>query len=141
MEYERTTTILRQSENWSLFLGMWRIGAVRGIPRRGRVLSVRYESRAAQESAPNPYFPRLFEPLQVAHVTLKNRILMGSMHTGLEEPGLFSNLDEMAEFYAERARGEAGIIVTGGISPNSAGVGFVGASKMSTQREVRGNLG
>ena len=119
---------------------MWRYGGRRSPIRGAKVRSVRYESSAVQESVVNPHFPRLFEPLQVAHVTLKNRVLMGSMHTGLEEPGLFSNLDEMAEFYAERARGEAGIIVTGGISPNSAGVGFVGASKMSTQREVSGGL-
>ena len=59
------------------------------------------------------------------------------MHTGLEEPGMFSTLDEMAAFYEERARGEAGIIVTGGISPNSAGVGFVGASKLSTEAEAK----
>ena len=45
------------------------------------------------------------------------------MHTGLEEPGLFGtkSLDEMAEFYAERARGQVGLIVTGGIAPNNAG--------------------
>ena len=83
----------------------------------------------------HPQFPKMFEPLQVAHVTLKNRILMGSMHTGLEEPGMFSTLDEMAAFYGERARGECGLIVTGGISPNAAGVGFVGASKMNTKGE------
>jgi 2,4-dienoyl-CoA reductase (NADPH2) len=62
---------------------------------------------------------------------------MGSMHTGLEEPGLYSGLDEMAEFYAERARGEAGIIVTGGISPNAAGVGFIGASKLTSKSDAR----
>jgi 2,4-dienoyl-CoA reductase (NADPH2) len=43
------------------------------------------------------------------------------MHTGLEEPGLFGNLDEMAKFYGKRAKGGVGIIVTGGIAPNAAG--------------------
>ena len=49
-------------------------------------------------------YPNTFEPLKVAHVTLKNRILMGSMHTGLEEVGLFGGgkLDEMAAYFAER---------------------------------------
>ena len=50
-------------------------------------------------------FPNLLKPLDLGHVTLKNRVLMGSMHTGLEESGLFSlfgNLDEMAEYFAER---------------------------------------
>lgn len=60
---------------------------------------------------------------------------MGSMHTGLEEPGMFKGLDEMAAFYAERAKGEVGLIVTGGISPNTDGVGVLGAAKMSTESE------
>ena len=61
------------------------------------------------------------------------------MHTGLEESsgGLFAskNLDEMATFYAERAKGGVGLIVTGGISPNVAGRGYFGAAKMSTISE------
>lgn len=57
-------------------------------------------------------FPKLFQPLQLnGDVSLRNRIIMGSMHTGLEESG--SDMSEMAEFYAERARGGAGLIVTG----------------------------
>lgn len=64
-------------------------------------------------------FPRLLEPLDLGFTTLSNRVLMGSMHTGLEEePGGF---DKMATFYAERARGGVGLIVTGGISPNMRG--------------------
>lgn len=87
----------------------------------------------------NPY-PKLLEPLDLGHTVLKNRVLMGSMHTGLEEPsgGFFSKpaaLDDMAEFYAERARGECGLIMTGGISPNDEGKGYFGAAKMSTQEE------
>ena len=66
----------------------------------------------------NPY-PRLFEPLDLGPVTLKNRIMMGSMHTGLEnEPGAAGRL---AAYYAERARGGASLIITGGISPDRAG--------------------
>jgi 2,4-dienoyl-CoA reductase (NADPH2) len=64
-------------------------------------------------------YPRLLEPLDLGFTTLKNRVLMGSMHTGLEEePGGF---DKMAAFYAERAKGGVGLIVTGGISPNLRG--------------------
>ncbi|HZU52763.1 MAG TPA: NADPH-dependent 2,4-dienoyl-CoA reductase [Holophagaceae bacterium] len=64
-------------------------------------------------------YPRLLAPLDLGFTTLKNRVLMGSMHTGLEEePGGF---DKMAAFYAERARGGVGLIVTGGISPNLRG--------------------
>ena len=69
---------------------------------------------------------------------LKNRVLMGSMHTGLEEAGgLFSHkLDAMASFYKERARGQVGLIVTGGIAPNDAGRTMFMASKMSSQSEA-----
>ena len=64
-------------------------------------------------------YPHLLAPLDLGFVTLRNRALMGSMHTGLEEaPGGFERL---AAFYAERARGGAGLIVTGGIAPNPAG--------------------
>ena len=64
-------------------------------------------------------YPFLFEPLDLGFTQLKNRILMGSMHTGLEEEK--GGLAKMAEFYAIRARGGVGLIVTGGISPNRAG--------------------
>lgn len=69
---------------------------------------------------------------------MKNRALMGSMHTGLEEPGgILSSgkLDQMAAYFAERAKGEVGLIVTGGISPNNAGKGYPTAAKMSTMAE------
>lgn len=64
-------------------------------------------------------FPHLLSPLQVGTTTLKNRILMGSMHTGLEEAP--DGYAKMAAFYAERARGGAALMVTGGISPNREG--------------------
>ncbi|WP_427306028.1 FAD-dependent oxidoreductase [Cupriavidus sp. H39] len=76
-------------------------------------------------------YPHIFEPLDLGFVTLKNRILMGSMHTGLEEqPDAY---ERMAAYYAERARGGAGMIVTGGVFPNiEAGRG----SKLSTPEEA-----
>jgi 2,4-dienoyl-CoA reductase (NADPH2) len=67
---------------------------------------------------------------------------MGSMHTGLEETGMFSGLfgggklDNMAEYFVERARGGVGLMVTGGIAPNYAGQVLLGAAKMSTQKEA-----
>ncbi|GAB3343433.1 NADPH-dependent 2,4-dienoyl-CoA reductase [Marivirga atlantica] len=64
-------------------------------------------------------YPHLFEPLDLGFTQLKNRVLMGSMHTGLEE--LKGGFDKMATFYAERAKGGAGLIVTGGVSPNWQG--------------------
>ena len=64
-------------------------------------------------------FPFLLSPLQVGTTSLKNRILMGSMHTGLEEEP--NGYTRMAAFYAERARGGVALIVTGGISPNAEG--------------------
>lgn len=67
---------------------------------------------------PTPY-PHLLEPLDLGFTTLKNRVLMGSMHTGLEEAK--GGAEKMAAFYAERARGGVGLIVTGGIAPNFCG--------------------
>lgn len=64
-------------------------------------------------------YPKLFEPLKVGNKTIKNRVLMGSMHTGLEDRA--KNYRKLAEYFRQRAAGEAGIIVTGGISPNIAG--------------------
>jgi 2,4-dienoyl-CoA reductase (NADPH2) len=64
-------------------------------------------------------FPHLLSPLRVGAVTLKNRVLMGSMHTGLEEAP--DGYARMAAFYAERARGGVALMVTGGISPDREG--------------------
>src|SRR5690348_1233647 len=63
-------------------------------------------------------YAHLFQPLDLGFVTLRNRILMGSMHTGYEARNA---MKELAAFYAERARGGAALIVTGGYSPNDAG--------------------
>lgn len=64
-------------------------------------------------------YPKLLEPLDLGFTTLKNRVLMGSMHTMLED--IEGGIPRLAAFYAERARGQVGLIVTGGVSPNKEG--------------------
>ena len=75
-------------------------------------------------------YPHVFSPLDLGFTTIKNRILMGSMHTGLEEAE--NGFERMAEYFAERARGGVGMIITGGISPNTEGGT---GSKLSTPEE------
>lgn len=77
-------------------------------------------------------YPTLFSPLDLGFTQLKNRALMGSMHTGLEEKGQ-EGIERMAAYFAERARGGVGMIITGGISPNEEG--GVGA-KLATPEEA-----
>jgi len=77
-------------------------------------------------------YPRLFAPLDLGFTQIKNRALMGSMHTGLEEQA--DGHIRMAEYFAERARGGVGMIITGGISPNEEG--GLGA-KLSTAEEAQ----
>ncbi|MCW8870263.1 MAG: NADPH-dependent 2,4-dienoyl-CoA reductase, partial [Proteobacteria bacterium] len=67
----------------------------------------------------NPQYPHLLKPLKIGSKTIKNRVLMGSMHTGLEDRA--KNYPQLAAYFKARAEGEAGIIVTGGISPNISG--------------------
>ncbi|NMG75551.1 NAD(P)-binding protein [Aromatoleum diolicum] len=86
------------------------------------------------DARPTAAYPRLLEPLDLGFCTLKNRVLMGSMHTGLEESG--NGFAKLAAFYAARARGGVGLIVTGGIAPNSEGVIFPGASALTNEDEV-----
>ena len=64
-------------------------------------------------------YPHLFAPLELGHITLPNRILMGSMHTGLEDKA--ADFDKLAVYFADRARGGVGLIVTGGIAPSIEG--------------------
>ncbi|WP_110655281.1 NADPH-dependent 2,4-dienoyl-CoA reductase [Salinicola halimionae] len=79
-------------------------------------------------------FPHLFRPLQVGSLTLRNRAVMGSMHTNLEEaPNGFGRL---AAFYAARARHGVSLIVTGGIAPNAEGAVFQGAAKLTEAVEA-----
>ncbi|WP_293463588.1 hypothetical protein [Phenylobacterium sp.] len=66
-----------------------------------------------------PRYPHLLSPQDLGFVTLPNRTLMGSMHTGLEEAP--HGYERQARFFARRAEGGAGLIVTGGVSPNAAG--------------------
>ncbi|CCK77382.1 2,4-dienoyl-CoA reductase [Oleispira antarctica RB-8] len=71
----------------------------------------------SNQPLPNQHFPKLLEPLDLGFTQLKNRVLMGSMHTGLEE--MKDGMERMAVFFAERARGGVGMIVTGGFGPSS----------------------
>ena len=78
-------------------------------------------------------YPNIFRPLEVGRVTLPNRVLMGSMHTGLEELGDF---DRVAEFYAARARGGVALIVTGGMAPNREGAVLPGAAGLFADADI-----
>ena len=79
-------------------------------------------------------YPHLLAPLDLGHTQLKNRVLMGSMHTGLEDvPG---GHQRMAAFYAERARGGVGLIVTGGFAPNEDSMVVKGASILDSEEEA-----
>ncbi|CAI1988335.1 2,4-dienoyl-CoA reductase [NADPH] [Serratia fonticola] len=79
-------------------------------------------------------YPNLLAPLDLGFTTLKNRVLMGSMHTGLEE--LPNGPERMAAFYAERAAAGVALIVTGGIAPNEKGVVYRGASVLNQPQQV-----
>ena len=79
-------------------------------------------------------YPHLLAPLDLGHVTLKNRVLMGSMHVGLEEDRDYTR---MAGYFAARARGGVGLIVTGGVAPNRSGWLKPFAAKLTTAGEAR----
>ncbi|MFB6666963.1 MULTISPECIES: NADPH-dependent 2,4-dienoyl-CoA reductase [unclassified Streptomyces] len=81
----------------------------------------------------SPY-PTLLSPLDLGFTTLPNRVLMGSMHIGLEEAE--RGFERMAAFYAERARGGVGLMVTGGIAPSERACSFPGGAKMTTEAEA-----
>jgi 2,4-dienoyl-CoA reductase (NADPH2) len=81
------------------------------------------------------HYPNLLAPLDLGFTTLRNRVLMGSMHTGLEDKA--AHFPELAEYYAERARGGVGLIVTGGFAPNRTGWLLPMASKLTTSAEAR----
>ena len=80
-------------------------------------------------------YPHIFQPLDLGFTTLKNRILMGSMHTGLEEEK--NGIDRIAAYYAERAKGGVGLIVTGGIAPNIQGWTGPFAARMSRKKHAK----
>ena len=75
-------------------------------------------------------YPHLFTPLDLGHVVLPNRVLMGSMHTGLEETGDWNRVA------AERARGGVALMVTGGMAPNREGGVFPGAAGLFTPEDI-----
>ncbi|WP_226485007.1 NADPH-dependent 2,4-dienoyl-CoA reductase [Streptomyces parvulus] len=79
-------------------------------------------------------YPHLLSPLDLGFTTLPNRVLMGSMHVGLEEAE--NGFERMAAFYAERARGGVGLIVTGGIAPNDEGRPYPGGARLTTEDEA-----
>ncbi|WGH77244.1 NADPH-dependent 2,4-dienoyl-CoA reductase [Jannaschia ovalis] len=78
-------------------------------------------------------YPHLLAPLDLGFTTLKNRVLMGSMHTGLEET---KDWNRVATFYAERAAGEVGLMVTGGMAPNREGGVFPGAAGLFSDADI-----
>jgi 2,4-dienoyl-CoA reductase (NADPH2) len=80
-------------------------------------------------------YKHIFEPLDLGFTILKNRILMGSMHTGLEEAK--NGIDKIATYYAERAKGGVGLIITGGISPNIQGWTGPFSARMSTKKHAK----
>lgn len=80
------------------------------------------------------HYPNLLAPLDLGFTTLRNRTLMGSMHTGLEERP--DGFERMAAYFAERARGGVGLMVTGGIGPNVEGGVYSGAAKLTTPEEA-----
>ncbi len=90
---------------------------------------------AANQSGPNPHYPHLFAPLDLGFTRIRNRVLMGSMHTGLEDRA--RDFPRLAAYFAERAEGGVGLMVTGGFSPNLVGWLKPFGGKLSWPWEVR----
>ena len=115
------------------------MGQVRGLSYRHQKMaqaSATTLEKMMSETKPTPgltKYPNLLEPLDLGFTKLRNRALMGSMHTNLEEAD--NGFERLAAFYGERARGGVGLIVTGGISPNEEGAVFQHAAKMETSAE------
>jgi 2,4-dienoyl-CoA reductase (NADPH2) len=80
-------------------------------------------------------YPNLLSPLDLGFTTLRNRVIMGSMHTGLEDRA--RDIDRLAEYFAERARGGVGLIITGGYSPNRTGWLLPFAAQMISSLQAR----
>ncbi|MGA6102283.1 FAD-dependent oxidoreductase [Psychrobacter pocilloporae] len=87
-----------------------------------------------ETASTNEYYPHLFEPLDLGFTTLKNRMVMGSMHTGLEDR--FYNYGKLAAYFAERAKGGVAMMITGGISPNREGWLLPAGGTMNTKADV-----
>ncbi len=80
-------------------------------------------------------YPNLLSPLDLGFTTLRNRVIMGSMHTGLEDRA--RNTGRLAEYFAERARGGVGLIITGGYAPNRTGWLLPFASDLTSSAQAR----
>ena len=78
-------------------------------------------------------YPHLFTPLDLGFTQLNNRVLMGSMHTGLEEIG---DWERIATYYGDRAKGGAALIVTGGMAPNQEGGVFAGSAGLFSDQDI-----
>jgi 2,4-dienoyl-CoA reductase (NADPH2) len=106
------------------------------VPRRYPTLRRCFppeESSMSKQTA-HPRYPHLFAPLDLGHVALKNRVLMGSMHVGLEDGK--GPLRKLAAYFARRAEGGVGLLVTGGVAPNVAGWAKPFAGKLTHRYEV-----
>ncbi|MGB6763919.1 MAG: NADPH-dependent 2,4-dienoyl-CoA reductase, partial [Mycobacterium sp.] len=80
-------------------------------------------------------YPNLLSPLDLGFTTLRNRVIMGSMHTGLEDRA--RHIDRLAEYFAERAHGGVGLIITGGYAPNRTGWLLPFASELVSSTQAR----
>jgi len=83
-------------------------------------------------STPNQAHTKLLEPLNLGFTTLKNRVIMGSMHTGLEEEAP----EKLAAFFARRAQGDVGLMITGGFATSETAVLWPGAGKMTSEQDA-----
>lgn len=101
--------------------------------QQGQTMTVS-ASASASASVPAAAFPHLFTPLDLGFTTLKNRVIMGSMHTGMEDRA--REFDDLAAYFAERARGGVALMVTGGVAPNVRGWLSPFGSKLSWPWEV-----
>lgn len=89
----------------------------------------------ADTTPAHPKYPHLLSPLDLGFTTLRNRVIMGSMHTGLEDRA--KDTKKLAAYFGERARGGVGLIVTGGYSPNLEGSLYPLAGKLTTKKEAK----
>lgn len=92
------------------------------------------KSQKITTQSSHSHYRRIFEPLDLGHTTLKNRIVMGSMHTGLEDR--FYNYGKLAAYFAERAKGGVAMMITGGISPNREGWLLPAGGTMNSKLDV-----
>src|ERR1700712_5468567 len=90
--------------------------------------------RSSRTHSSTPY-PNLLSPLNLGFTTLRNRVVMGSMHTGLEDRA--RDIDRLAAYFAERARAGVGLIVTGGYAPNRPGWLLPFAAQLISASEAR----